>query len=101
MHNLACMHVHLFSGSAISITSSIYIHSCVLLCTLADLIGAVVVWFILAIFYEGLKTLREYLFYVDKQQWKKYNQCCNNPTVAYDKGMEAVGNVDTKVVETG
>ncbi len=68
---------------------------------LAELIGAVVVWFILGILYEGLKTLREYLLYVDKEQWKKYNRCCNAPAVTYDKSIEAIGNVDTKVVEAG
>ncbi len=64
----------------------------------ADLVGAVVAWFILAIFYEGLKTLREYLFYLDKQQWKKFNACKCEP-VAYDKSIEAVSSVDTKVEE--
>ncbi len=65
----------------------------------ADLIGAVVAWFILAIVYEGLKTLREYLFYLDKQQWKKFNDSkCESVTC--DKSMEAVSGVDTKVEET-
>ena len=41
--------------------------------THTDLIGAVIVWFILAVLYEGLKTLREYLIYVDMKHWKKHN----------------------------
>ncbi len=32
------------------------------------------VWFILAILYEGVKTLREYLIYLDMKHWKKYNR---------------------------
>jgi len=38
------------------------------------MIGAVIVWFLLAILYEGLKTFREYLVYVDMKHWKKHNQ---------------------------
>ena len=39
---------------------------------LPDLIGAIVVVFILAILYEGLKTLREFLIYLDLKNTKQY-----------------------------
>lgn len=56
-----------------------------------DMAGAVIVWFILSILYEGLKTLREYLIYVDMKHWKKYNHgssnrmCRTSTNLKYDK----------------
>ncbi len=57
------------------------------------MVGAVVVWFILAILYEGLKTLREYLIYLDMKHWKKHNRgrgsgrSCRSTSIvnSYDK----------------
>lgn len=52
------------------------------------MVGAVVVWFVLAILYEGLKTLREYLIYVDLKHQRKYNRSnrrCQSVINSYDK----------------
>ena len=38
---------------------------------LTDLVGAIIAVFLLAVFYEGLKTFREYLLYLDFKHSKK------------------------------
>lgn len=42
--------------------------------SVGDLVGAVVAVFLLAILYEGLKTLREYLIYVDLKHWQDHKK---------------------------
>lgn len=58
----------------------------------ADLVGAIVAVFILAILYEGLKTLREYLVFMD---WKhsKPRREVNSPQSS-DSGDEDVGSTN-------
>lgn len=40
----------------------------------AELVGAIIASFLLALLYEGLKTLREYLIYWDYTHWRKHSR---------------------------
>lgn len=45
------------------------------LCVLpSELVGAIIASFLLALLYEGLKTLREYLIYWDYTHWRKHSR---------------------------
>ena len=39
-----------------------------------ELVGAIIASFLLALLYEGLKTLREYLIYWDYSHWRKHSR---------------------------
>lgn len=52
---------------------------------LIELIGAIIASFILAILYEGLKSLREWLLYIDVKRSKKSAPSVNGFADSNDK----------------
>ncbi len=49
------------------------------LCVYLDLVGAIIVVFVMAILYEGLKTLREYLLFLDVKRTRKPSKAAGAP----------------------
>ena len=66
------------------------------MCVVVDLVGAVSAVFLLAIMYEGLKTLREYLVYRDWKHWNSHKPASKKrciPSVA-GGSMDSLDNDD-------
>ena len=67
--------------------------TCFILC--AELVGAIIACYILAILYEGLKTLREWLLYQDLKQSKQRTTASDKKEKESDR-LPLVGKVPNK-----
>ena len=67
--------------------------TCFLLC--AELVGAIIFCYILAILYEGLKTLREWLLYKDVKKSKQRTTASDKLEKESDR-LPLVGKVPNK-----
>lgn len=65
-----------------------------------DLVGAIVAVFLLALLYEGLKTLREYLIFWDYKHWHKHTKKSPANLTQSDKSSLIV-NEDRPPIQKG
>ena len=69
-----------------------------------DLAGAVIAVFLMAILYEGVKTLREYLVYRDWKHWndhhkaKKHGRSGDLDSLDDDEDLDTVGSGRTTLI---